>query len=747
MKKSILIATMALGIGGAETHIVELSRKLAQFGHRVIIVSNGGIYVDELKKAGVGHIKVPLHTKNPASLLKSYSKLKKIIVRENIDIVHAHARIPAFLCNFVCKKYNVPFVTTVHYEFRTSLLFKTFTRWGSYTLSVSRDVNKYLIDNYKYDEGRAGLTVNGINSDAFYPRKKDLRIMKEFKLSEDDNVITTICRIDRGSSKTAFMLLDIAESLNKEINNLRIIIVGGGNLFDRLKDKTETVNQKAGRELVTITGPRSDISDILSVTDVFPGISRAALEAMSLEKPVVLCGDFGYLGIMDEESRPMAIETNMTCREMATAVNEKLQTDLVLLFRDKAVSDRNAKLNLDTVREFYTVEKMANDAVEMYKKAFAEKTAAPRYYHAVLSGYYGFDNSGDEAMLASILRELREKKADIRIMVLSKKPAETSKRYAVDSMARANPVSLIKIFSRTGMLISGGGNLIQDLTSFQSMVYYTSLMNYAKFRGLKVMLYANGIGPLIRFSSVKIAGRVLDKTDVITVREPNSYDLLSKIGVRKPKISVTADPVISFEKPGDEEINEILRKHSISEGQKTVVFSVRPWKGLEGMYEPVFAGIADYISEKYDMLPVFVPLNTKKDTRVSGDIISLMNHPALLVENENRARNLVGIISNADLLIGMRLHSLIYAAITSTPVIGVVYDPKVRYFIDMMEQEDGGLIEDLDFNSIIKLIDKVIAGRESYIRKLKDNMVRLRKLSAENAQLAIELMYGETADE
>ena len=747
MKKNILIATMALGIGGAETHIVELSRKLASFGNRVTVVSNGGIYVEELKKAGVRHIKAPLHTKNPASLLKSYSKLKKIIVRENIDIVHAHARIPAFLCNFVCRKYNVPFVTTVHYEFRTSLLFKTFTRWGSYTLSVSKDVNKYLIDNYNYDEERAGLTVNGINSDVFHPREKDPGIMSEFGLSPNDNVITTICRIDRGSSKTAFMLLDIAESLDREIDNLRIIIVGGGNLFDKLRDKTEAINNRSRKELITITGPRRDISDILSVTDVFTGISRAALEAMAMGKPVILCGDFGYLGIMDEESRDMAIETNMTCREMAAAVNEKLHTDLVLMFRNSKVGDRNARLNLETVQEFYTVDKMADDAMGMYRKAFADMASPPKYYHAVLSGYYGFDNSGDEAMLASILRELREMKGDIRLMVLSKKPSETSRRYGVDSMARANPFSLIRIFNRTGMLISGGGNLIQDLTSFQSMVYYTSLMNYAKFCGLKVMLYANGIGPLIRFSSVRIAGRVLNKTDVITVREPNSYELLEKIGVNKPRISITADPVVSFKKPSDEKAAKILKIHSIPEEKRTVVFSVRPWKGMEGDFEPIFARIADYIAEKFDMLPVFVPLNTRKDTKVCSDIIGLMNKPAVIINDENRAVNLVGLISKADLLIGMRLHSLIYAAITGTPVVGIVYDPKVKHFIELMEQEDGGLIEELDFNNIIKLVNKVMENRDGYIEKLEMNMKKLRKLSSENAKMAIELMNGDYTDE
>ncbi|MCK5758850.1 MAG: polysaccharide pyruvyl transferase family protein, partial [Clostridiales bacterium] len=264
---------------------------------------------------------------------------------------------------------------------------------------------------------------------------------------------------------------------------------------------------------------------------------------------------------------------------------------------------------------------------------------------------------------------------------------------------------------------------------------------------LKVMLYANGIGPLIRKSSLKIASRVLNKTDVITVREPNSHKMLLDIGVSKPRMYITADPVISFTKPEPETIDKILKKHKIPENRKTVVFSVRPWKGMEGDFEPVFARIADYVYEKYNLLPIFVPLNTKKDTRISADIIELMKSPAILVEDENRARNLVGIISKADLLIGMRLHSLIYAAITSTPVVGVVYDPKVRYFIELMEQEDGGLIEDLEFEKITVTVDRVVSKRDLYIGKLESNMVKLRKLSSENASLAIDLLYGEIADE
>lgn len=745
--KKVLLATMSLGIGGAETHIVELSEKLSKSGYRVYIISNGGVYEDTVRESGVKHIKAPLHTKNPFSLIKSYFKIRKAIVLNGIDIVHAHARIPAFLCNIICKKLNIPFVTTVHAEFRTSFLLKKFTRWGRYTLSVSSDILEYLIDNYHYDKTRAGLTVNGINSSTFYPREKDPKIMKEFSIQPNEFVIGTVCRIDRESSKTAFMLVEIANELDKEIDGLRIIIAGGGNYFEKLSEKVKSVNKKAGRNLIELTGSRSDISSILSVIDIFPGISRAALEAMAMGKPVVLCGDMGYLGIMDETSRDKAMETNMTCRDMATPSNTKLKTDIILLYKNKEIRERNANLNLETVREFYTVERMAQDAIDMYKKTFDDMEGPPLYYHAVLSGYYGFENSGDEALLSSILGELRSRKSDIRLLVLTKKPAEATLKYNVDAINRSNPFSIMKAFKKSAMLISGGGNLIQDLTSFQSMLYYTGLMKYAIYRDMKVMLYANGIGPLHRKISLKIAGNILDKTDVITVREPNSYEMLNELGVKSPYISITADPVMGLEPLSALETKDIAKDYGVPEEGKKVVFSVRPWKGLEGKFNPVFAEIADYLYEKHKLIPVFIPLNTKKDTKVCQDIIDIMKNPAHLVEGENSAIDLISIIAEAELVIGMRLHSLIYASVARIPVIGIVYDPKVRYFIELMDQEDGGLVENINFEGLVSLAERILNDRNMYVDRIGSKMTRLKKQCERNAEIAIRLLEGEPLDE
>ena len=95
----ILMATMGLDIGGAETHIVELAKELKKEGHDVCVAAHGGVYVPELEAAGIRHYPVPMHRRNLRCMLKSYFLLRRIIREERPDIVHAHARIPAFLCH------------------------------------------------------------------------------------------------------------------------------------------------------------------------------------------------------------------------------------------------------------------------------------------------------------------------------------------------------------------------------------------------------------------------------------------------------------------------------------------------------------------------------------------------------------------------------------------------------------------------------------------------------------------------
>ena len=110
----ILMATMGLDIGGAETHIVELSKELKHQGHDIAIVSHGGVYVPEITAAGIRHYEAPMHRRSLRDMLRSRSILRDIIRRENPDVVHAHARIPAFLCGTLQRQMKFPFVTSCH---------------------------------------------------------------------------------------------------------------------------------------------------------------------------------------------------------------------------------------------------------------------------------------------------------------------------------------------------------------------------------------------------------------------------------------------------------------------------------------------------------------------------------------------------------------------------------------------------------------------------------------------------------
>ena len=114
----------------------------------------------------------------------------------------------------------------------------------------------------------------------------------------------------------------------------------------------------------------------------------------------------------------------------------------------------------------------------------------------LISGYYGSKNGGDEAMLAAMLEVLREFDGDLNFTVISMNPEYTKRRHHVDAVAWLNVWAIIKKILSADLLISGGGSLLQNVTSRRSLYYYLGIIFLAKFFGRKVMLYAQGIGPI-----------------------------------------------------------------------------------------------------------------------------------------------------------------------------------------------------------------------------------------------------------
>ena len=757
------MTTMQLDIGGAETHIVELSKALSRLGIEVTVASNGGAYEAELAEAGIPHVKIPFHSKNPACMLKAYKLLKKLIFEQKFDIVHAHARIPAFLCSILHRRYHFRFVTTAHWVFNTRFPYNLLTRWGERSLAVSDDIKTYLVDNYGIDPDNIRVTINGIDLEKFSDRTDYSDIAREFSFREDAVRIVYVSRMDTDRSLAAHKLIEAAEDIAEKIENLEIVIVGGGNDFESVRTEAERVNEKVGRRLIITTGSRTDINKFTASGDIFIGVSRAALEAMACRKPAIIAGNEGYIGIFDEDKLKVSIDTNFCCRGCEPTETERLKTDILTLLT--APPEERARLGetaRNTVGEYYSMSVMAGDAVKMYVSCIkhsrinevtdSEFDTIERYLvnnplrrrslasDVVISGYYGFGNSGDDSILYAIIRELKTIRPELRIVTLSKTPTVTSEMYGVDSVQRFNLLSVALRLFRTRLLISGGGSLIQDVTSDKSLTYYLAVIKLAKLFGKKVMLYANGIGPVNNRANYKRVKRTLDRVDLITLREPSSYEELKKFGVNVPKTIVTADPAFNLFPAGEEEVSAYLERHGAGRDDPYCVIAVRPWKTAGRDFCAAVAQAADYAKDRYNLNCVFIQMQPARDGKITTACAAAMKNGSCIIDECLPPAQMLGIVSGAELVLAMRLHTLIYAAKCKTPVIGISYDPKVDSIMEYMGQDFRIPADGLNPLTLCRYIDDIMQNRSEITAELAKVSDGAASLAMENARLALSLI-------
>lgn len=359
----------------------------------------------------------------------------------------------------------------------------------------------------------------------------------------------------------------------------------------------------------------------------------------------------------------------------------------------------------------------------------------------VISGYYGFENSGDDALLHTIIKQIKKDYKDADITVLSKSPKNTKTAYSVGSAYRYNPFTVLWYIARCDLLISGGGTLIQDVTSTKSLIYYLAIIKIALFFKKKVMLYANGIGPLKSFKNIEKTKNVLNDVDLITLRDKNSISELEQIGVTKPRIELTADPVFLLEKNDDTE--KIFEIYKIPTDKKLMCVSVREWKDNPNDFTKIIADFCDYASEKYDIYTVFLPMQTRLDYCVSLKIKNIMKNASTIVSGKYPFETILSFIGKMHICVGMRLHSLIYSANSIVPAIGIVYDPKVKGFLEYINENRYIDINSLSASSLCEALDLLSDNYDSVKSRMKFEMRNMRKMAKMNGALMKKLLDGE----
>ncbi|MDB5044525.1 MAG: polysaccharide pyruvyl transferase [Deinococcus sp.] len=269
-----------------------------------------------------------------------------------------------------------------------------------------------------------------------------------------------------------------------------------------------------------------------------------------------------------------------------------------------------------------------------------------------VSGYYGFGNTGDEAIALAITRELKHR--GHRPLLLSNTPDETAQTYGCESAPRMKPAGVLRALARSGTVLSGGGGLLQDKTSARTLTYYLGVIRLARLLGKRVVIFNQSIGPLSPEGGRKVASAL--RGIRVIVRDRGSLDTLQSLGITgelggdpalllHPSSGLTRQPERVIIAPRGDVTDATERLKTVTArlqalGRRVVALSFMP----------------DHDDAAARSLGADEVLSTR-DPQVALDAIAA-----------------------SGFVIGVRLHAVILAAAAGVPFVGVAYDPKVQGF-------------------------------------------------------------------
>lgn len=357
----------------------------------------------------------------------------------------------------------------------------------------------------------------------------------------------------------------------------------------------------------------------------------------------------------------------------------------------------------------------------------------------VLSGYYGFDNVGDEAVLAGLIKAFRELPGgsmdELRITALSADPASSVQEQGSGIFAadRRQAGAVLRAIAGCDLFASGGGSLLQDVTSAHSIFYYLGVVKAAQLIGKKTIMIAQGIGPLHLARSRKLTASVARRCNAITVRDAASAELLREIGGTIVPPIVTADPAL------------LLGQPSPDHARNGIAVSLRDWPaaGPELAWQVAHAlpaGITTISSMRMSASDAAIHQQFAQQAR---SVISDLEFDQRVLERSGRALldGLIGYASQAELVIGMRLHALILAAACGVPAVALSYDPKIDAFMRESGQEDAVFnIKDRNADALAGLVSRVWSQRHERAERLRARLPELRQAARRNAEVAMGLL-------
>ncbi len=374
----------------------------------------------------------------------------------------------------------------------------------------------------------------------------------------------------------------------------------------------------------------------------------------------------------------------------------------------------------------------------------------------VIAGYYGFGNTGDELILDAMIQNLREVIPDVNIVVLSGKPRQTASRYQVGSVSWMNISQIEKTIRGADLVILGSGGIFHDYWGFdQSAIltsehigisFYTSVALLASIHHKPLMLYAVGVGPLVTEKGKTHVKAIAEQAALITVRDKQSVKILRDLGVAEKRVTLAADPVMGL----------TLQKKTDSEEKKQLGIVLRNWNvGVEpDHWERCVAGAVDeFLDNHPEFEAFFIPFQYATDPFLDDRGVArriskrLRNAKRTQILERSLNPHLKGdLLAGCDLVLGMRLHSLIVAAGCGIPMVGLSYDPKVENYLNQVGLSSYSIdLTAISDSIILERLNDAWSHQDELRALLLNKKVEMADLASKSVLQAFELLSNSNA--
>tara|TARA_R110002095_G_scaffold144870_3_gene125290 strand:+ start:2461 stop:3660 length:1200 start_codon:yes stop_codon:yes gene_type:complete len=288
-----------LGAGGAEQGCIDIAAAITKAGGKAIVVSNGGYRVTEIERIGAEHIDLPVHSKNPLVMWKNIGRLKKIIKKRGVDVVHARSRAPAWSAWRACNNTNAHFITTCHAPYNISgeakRLYNGSIANGEIVIAISDYVAQYLQDNYTIDKSRIRTIHRGIPIERFHPAavtpERMIDLASQWRIPDGANVIMLPGRITRW--KGHHILIEAIAKLKR--SDIFCVMIGSDQGRTEYREELDAaIREKNLGEKMRIVDQCTDMpaaymlsTVVISASTDPEGFGRVPVEAQAMGRPII----------------------------------------------------------------------------------------------------------------------------------------------------------------------------------------------------------------------------------------------------------------------------------------------------------------------------------------------------------------------------------------------------------------------------------------------------------------------------